>query len=631
MMVDIDDSVLEVHGYKKQGAGRGYTGKKGLNMFLATVSGKGFRPVVVASRLRKGSAASARGAARLVQDSLKTVSRTHLAGRPVVFRADSAFFGHPTISAALGAGAAVVVVTAALNADVKRAIAGIPQDAWVKINYTDAIWDEDQQRWISDAEVAAVPFTAFAAQRKANHVKGRLVVRRVKELNPKAKEGQDELFASWRHHPVFTTLDAADYSAVKVDEICRDHAIIEQVNSDLKASAMAHCPSGMFNANAAWLVLAAIAHNLLRAAATLTGDTVGGRMIWLGLGHRVWGCGVWLVVDAGGGGSGMSVSDPLARRCCEVKSWRGRAKVGVWDVGFRPFGSALGAGGYAGVALSASMRASRRAMVRSRVTMGRVMKAVDLRIMILASGAFVAAFQLAIALSDSITVVYAIAPLHGFGSTWGGVAMAQTVITRWFDKGRGTMMSLCMVIMGLALVVAIPVVGGLIEANGYRPVIMMVGVIAGLVVSLSAFLVSAEPAKYGLRPLGAGAADDHDAGAPGVPSLAWRSIVRTPVFWAIWVIVVLATLACQGFNSQAAVVFGSLGLDATNSAFAFSLFTLMSIPMQFAFGIMCDKFGAKISMYLFGGVSAAVLLLAVAWAGWIGAVALGFGMSVGGV
>ncbi|MDR2566461.1 MAG: IS1380 family transposase [Bifidobacteriaceae bacterium] len=271
VMADIDDSVVEVHGYRKQGAGRGYSGVKGLNMFLATVAGDGFRPAVIGARLRKGSVSSPRGAARLIQDALKTVSRTHLAGRPVLMRADSAFFGRPAISAALKAGADVSV-TAKMAKPVKRAIAAIPDDAWVKIKYTNAVWDADQQRWISDAEVAEVPFTAFEAQRKANHIEGRLVVRRVKELNPKAKEGQDELFQLWRHHPVFTTLDAAEATAVRVDEIHRDHAVIEQVNSDLKASAMAHMPSGVFTANAAWLVLATIAHNLLRAAATLTGD-----------------------------------------------------------------------------------------------------------------------------------------------------------------------------------------------------------------------------------------------------------------------------------------------------------------------------------------------------------------------
>ena len=71
---------------------------------------------------------------------------------------------------------------------------------------------------------------------------------------------------------MFTTLDAVERSAVQVDRMHRDHVIVEQVHSDLKASAMAHVPSGAFNANAAWLVLATIAFNLTRAAATLTGD-----------------------------------------------------------------------------------------------------------------------------------------------------------------------------------------------------------------------------------------------------------------------------------------------------------------------------------------------------------------------
>ena len=44
----------------------------------------------------------------------------------------------------------------------------------------------------------------------------------------------------------------------------RDHAVVEQVIGDLKDQALAHFPSGHFHANAAWTVLAALAHNLLR-------------------------------------------------------------------------------------------------------------------------------------------------------------------------------------------------------------------------------------------------------------------------------------------------------------------------------------------------------------------------------
>ena len=44
----------------------------------------------------------------------------------------------------------------------------------------------------------------------------------------------------------------------------RDHAVIEQVIADLKDQALAHFPSGHYSANAAWTVLGALAHNLVR-------------------------------------------------------------------------------------------------------------------------------------------------------------------------------------------------------------------------------------------------------------------------------------------------------------------------------------------------------------------------------
>jgi hypothetical protein len=75
----------------------------------------------------------------------------------------------------------------------------------------------------------------------------------------------------WRFHAFFTTTDPAVLDTVAADKLHRGHAIIEQVNADLKNSALAHLPSGAFAANAAWLVLAVMAFNLTRAAATLTG------------------------------------------------------------------------------------------------------------------------------------------------------------------------------------------------------------------------------------------------------------------------------------------------------------------------------------------------------------------------
>jgi len=267
--LDLDDTVREVHGYAKQGTGFGYTGVRGLNALLAAVSTPIAAPVIAAARLRRGSVNSARGAAKLLGEAIGT-ARTCGAGGPagtglVLVRADSAYYTHDVIAAARRGGAHFSV-TARMTATVKTAISAIDEDAWTSIHYPQAVWEDDEQRWISDAEVAEVPFTAFTGRRAAEHVTARLIVRRVKRLNSTAVAGQGELFAAYRYHAVFTD---SPLEMLAAEAAHRGHAIVEQVIADLKAGPLAHLPSGKFAANSAWLVLAAIAFNLTRAAGAL--------------------------------------------------------------------------------------------------------------------------------------------------------------------------------------------------------------------------------------------------------------------------------------------------------------------------------------------------------------------------
>jgi hypothetical protein len=119
VFVDVDDTIIEVHGYQKQGAGFGYSGVRGINALLATVSTQTSAPVVIAQRLRKGASGSPRGAARIVADAVKTVTRVSSQKSPVLLRADSAYYGFPAVNAALKAGVAVSI-TARQDPAVKR-------------------------------------------------------------------------------------------------------------------------------------------------------------------------------------------------------------------------------------------------------------------------------------------------------------------------------------------------------------------------------------------------------------------------------------------------------------------------------------------------------------------------------
>jgi Transposase DDE domain group 1 len=268
--IDVDSMQKRVYGHHKQGARFGHTkiqGKsllvRGLNALAATISTPIAAPVIAATRLRGGNAASARGAASLAARAIGTARDCGCTGM-IMVRLDSAFCNAAVIRAIRRHGARFSV-TAPMNASIRAAVAAIGEDAWTPIRYPRAIWDDQLGAWISDAEVAEVEYTAFASK-KGQAVTARLIVRRVRDLNKQAGAGQDELFPVWRHHAVFTD---SPFELVQAEGQHRDHAVVEQVFADVTSGPLAHMPSGVFAANAAWLSIAAMAHNLLRAAGAL--------------------------------------------------------------------------------------------------------------------------------------------------------------------------------------------------------------------------------------------------------------------------------------------------------------------------------------------------------------------------
>jgi Transposase DDE domain group 1 len=272
--IDIDSQQKRVYGYQKQGAAFGHTkiqGKsllvRGLNVLAASISTPLAAPVIAATRLRGGNASSARGAASMVTEAVATARAAGCAGTLVV-RMDSAFYGAPAVSAARRAGARFSV-TVRIDPKIAAAIAAIGDDAWTPIRYPRAIWDDQLRRWVSDAQVAEAEYTAFTS-RKGQAITARLIVRRVRDLNAKATAGQGELFPAWRYHALFTD---SPFVMLQAEEHHRGHAQAEQVFADWTDGPLAHLPSGSFPANAAWLALAALSCNLLRAAGALASLT----------------------------------------------------------------------------------------------------------------------------------------------------------------------------------------------------------------------------------------------------------------------------------------------------------------------------------------------------------------------
>ena len=265
--IDIDSLLRPVYGHQKQGASFGHTkiaGKqvlrRGLSPLATTISTAQGAPVAAGIRLRAGKAGSGKGAASMVTEAI-SVARAAGACGQILARGDSAYGNSAVVHACVKANARFSLVLTK-NPAVAAAIASIPDDAWTPVHYPGCVVDPDTGELISDAEVAEVPFTAFASTK--HPVTARLIVRRVRD---RAKT--EELFPVWRHHPFFTNSLKPTADA---DITHRRHAIIETVFADLIDGPLAHQPSGRFSANSAWAICAAMTHNLLRAAGTLADD-----------------------------------------------------------------------------------------------------------------------------------------------------------------------------------------------------------------------------------------------------------------------------------------------------------------------------------------------------------------------
>ncbi len=230
LVVDVDSFVGEVCGRLKRGAAYGYTKLLGYHPILAT---RADTREVLHIRMRKGSANTQKGMLRFCQELAARVDRAGATGEKLL-RADSGFWNTKVFEYLEKIGWQYSIGVRNIK-KVQVAVQAINETAWQHIDYPAG----------GEAQIAE---TVYGDRR--------LIVRRTRLLGAQA-----ELFPDWRHFCLITNR-SDDIAVVEAEH--RDHAVVEQVIADLKDQALAHFPSGDYDANAAWTVLGALAHNLLR-------------------------------------------------------------------------------------------------------------------------------------------------------------------------------------------------------------------------------------------------------------------------------------------------------------------------------------------------------------------------------
>ena len=247
LTIDLDSTICETYGPDKEGARRhGYTGQRGYHPLLAVASGTGD---VLMARLRQGRANTVRGAANFLSETVSRVRHAGGAGQLAV-RADSGFYTHAIVAVCRRLNVRYSI-TVRQHPSLRNLIEAIPEADWTPIGY-----------WMDGgADVAETTYTPFKSEPDAGPV--RLIVRRVKPT----PGSQLALLANYSYHACITDREG---EILELEADHRRHAEIENAIRDLKYGVgLNHLPSGRFAANAVWLAVQVMAHNLARWTARI--------------------------------------------------------------------------------------------------------------------------------------------------------------------------------------------------------------------------------------------------------------------------------------------------------------------------------------------------------------------------
>jgi len=235
--IDLDSTICETYGVKKQGGSKfTYAKVRGYHPLLAVAAGTG---EVLHSRLRAGPAHTTRGAANFIAEAITRLRGAEATGE-ITLRADSGFYNSKVVRTCRRKGVRFSI-TMKLHKGVPERFDALPEEQWRPIPY-----------FIAGAAVAEIPYTPFGKE----GFPVRLIVRRV----PPTPGSQLALITNYSYH-AFICDREGETLVLEADH--RRHAEIENAIRDLKYGVgLNHLPSGRFAANAAWLALQVMAHNL---------------------------------------------------------------------------------------------------------------------------------------------------------------------------------------------------------------------------------------------------------------------------------------------------------------------------------------------------------------------------------
>lgn len=203
--------------------------------------------------------------------------------------------------------------------------------------------------------------------------------------------------------------------------------------------------------------------------------------------------------------------------------------------------------------------------------------------------------------ANTLPQFYVTAACIGFFECGSTMIPVSVLITNWFRKKRGLVMSIAMVGSSIGGTILSPIIGNLIASQGWRFTYKAVGITRLVIlVPLVLFVIRRTPGEMGARAYGAD--EGGEAGKARKADREWnvplKEVKGKPMFWCF-------VLGCTLISATAAVITQipasvmDAGYATTTAASIASLYLFIAIPGKLILGHIYDRYGVKAGI-LFG-------------------------------
>lgn len=195
----------------------------------------------------------------------------------------------------------------------------------------------------------------------------------------------------------------------------------------------------------------------------------------------------------------------------------------------------------------------------------------------------------------------------GGGTGVAAMTLGATVANRWFEKHRGLAMGVLTASSATGQMVFLPMMAAVIERHGWRPVVLIVALVAAITLPIVALLVPERPSSVGLRPVGA-PADAPDAPVvQGNPLAHALSVLRMAMgkrdFWLLFGSFFICGASTNGYiGTHFIAMCGDYGLSEVKGASILAAMGMLDLVGTTASGWLSDRFNSRVLLFWYYGL-----------------------------